>query len=87
MEWFQPTGPKARAPLIFGKYEIARTSDGRNRPSAAFRDRGRKESKLELTGDPGAYDPWSYDDLHRMYGSSKKRASFDSTAPRDMNMQ
>ena len=86
---FVPTGGVPPRPVVFGQYEVGRTSDpgALNYPSAAFKDGMSVSSKLETTGDPGAYDPWAHDDRRRMYGLSKNRKSFDSTAYRDLSLK
>ena len=94
---FQPQGSfqnavggKPGPPLPFGSYETGRSGDPRFHcePTAAFKDRMPRSSNVEKQmGDPGAYDPWAFDDQHRVFGYSKNRKSFDSTAIRDMNLR
>jgi len=87
-------GDRARTPVVFGNYEVGRTSYPLfpHQPTAPFKDTTPKESKLELTGDPGRYDPWAHEDrppwAHgRVLGHSKNRKSFDSTEFRKMSLQ
>ena len=83
-------GGMAPTPVLFGKYEVGRTSDPSvtHRPSASFMaDGGRMPVDLEGQGDPGAYDPWVHDDHRRIYGFSKSPKPFDSTAFRDMSLK
>ena len=89
MEWFKPHGPIPAPPAIFGQYEMARTSlpGAALDPSAAFQDTTSKASKVEITGDPGKYNPWEYDDRARLGGHSRKQRPFDSTAFRDLSMK
>ena len=78
-------------PVLFGKYEVGRTSDPSviNRPSASFKDGSLARTPPELVGkgDPGAYDPWAHVDHRRIYGYSKSPKPFDSTAFRDLSLK
>ena len=87
MERFVPYGQSARKPLVFGWYEVGRSSNPAvcGRPSSAFLDKRPQGAKLELTGDPGRYDPWAYDEMASL-GYSRSRKAFDATQARDMTM-
>jgi hypothetical protein len=67
---------------------VGRSSEPGNpvaqQPSPAFLDRVMQGLRTELSGDPGAYDPWFYDDKNRQFGFSRNRKPFDSTAVRNL---
>jgi len=88
-EFVPPISGKPRAPVNFGEYEVSRSSDPRvvHQRTAAFKTRAPKASKLEKTGDPGAYNPYHYDDEKRLQGGhSRKPKSFDSTQFRELGI-
>ena len=80
-------GAPPPTPVIFGWFEVGRTSDPQlfSRPSACFKDKLAQGTKTELTGDPGQYDPYAFDDTLRL-GYNKNRKPFDSTQYRDLHM-
>jgi hypothetical protein len=85
-----PSVPAPPTTAVFGDYEIGRTSDPDYplHQSAVFKDATPKSTKLELTGDPGAYEPWSFEEyLRRLHGNRKNSKPFDSTAFRDMSLK
>lgn len=82
------TGGKPRVPVSYGQYEIGRSKNpSRKSPftSPPFKDNMQQSVPLPPTGDPGAYDPYFYEDAgtNPAYNSSNKsRKPFDSTEVR-----
>ena len=95
-----PTRPPGRdsSPLIttrppttvlFNEFEVGRSANQMaSKSMPAFRDTTHKATPIEKTQVPvGAYDPYHYDDVNRMYGYSRVRRAFDSTDRRDMSLR
>ena len=84
------TGGMPRAPVAYGGYEIGRSKNpSRKSPftSPPFKDGMLQRSALPPQGDPGAYDPYFYEDAgtNPAYNSSNKnRKAFDSTEVREL---
>ena len=80
-------GPIPHVPAILGQFEIGRSGKPwfDNHPSAAFQDGMVKGLVTELTGDPGAYEPFAYANLGE-HAMRKVPRAFDSTGKRDMKM-
>ena len=84
------TGGMPRAPVAYGQYEIGRSKNpSRKSPftSPPFKDGMEQQVPLPSQGDPGAYDPFFYEDAGTnptMNSSNKARKPFDSTAVRDL---
>lgn len=90
MEFVPPASTgldRPKTPMVFGWYEVGRSSDPAvlRRQTPVFKDTTPQGTPLELTGDPGQYDPWAYDDLTSQ-GYNQNRKAFDSTSFREMNL-
>ena len=94
---FLPTGTGAiggsgvpRPPVMYGQYEMGRSKNpSRKSPfsSPSFKDGMMQMVPLPPTGDPGAYDPYFYEDAGTnptMNSSNKNRKPFDSTEVRSL---
>ena len=84
---FKPHGSVPQTPVIFGQFEVGRSSDewADLRPTSAFLDKRKQRPMLEKSGDPGQYDPWAYDALTSL-GYNQNRKAFDSTLARELNL-
>ncbi|KOO31769.1 hypothetical protein Ctob_007406 [Chrysochromulina tobinii] len=93
MEFAAPTitasaGGRPRVPVLFGQYEVGRTSKPwvRNQPSPWSLDELPKAVPLPPQGDPGAYDPFAFgfmSDEARVHGKNQHRPPFDSSQVRE----
>lgn len=82
------SGHRPPTPSIFNQYEVGRageTPEGKG--SHMFRSETKQQVGITASGEPGAYDPYLFDDYNRMYGYSKVRRAFDSTDVRKLNIQ
>ena len=93
MEFAAPTitasaGGRPRVPVLFGQYEVGRTSKPwvRTQPSPWSLDELPKAVPLPPQGDPGAYDPFAFgfmSDEARVHGKNQHRPPFDSSQVRE----
>jgi len=83
-------GGMPRAPVAYGQYEIGRSKiPSRKSPftSPPFADGMPQQVPLPPQGDPGAYDPYMYEDAGtnpQFNSNSKNRKPFDSTEVRSL---
>jgi hypothetical protein len=86
-----------RPPVAYGQYETGRSSrPAWNKPwgsagVAAFKDGMKQGVPLPPQGDPGAYEPYMYEDagtnpMHNSNASSETRKPFDSTEVRELKV-
>lgn len=86
----KPSGGVPRPPVAYGQYETGRSKNpSRKSPftSPAFKDGMQQSVALERTGDPGAYNPYFYEDSGTnpaFNSSNKNRKPFDSTEVRTL---
>ena len=85
------SGGVPRVPVAYGTYEVGRSSWQQTKnpkspfTSPAFADGMPQQAPLPQQGDPGAYDPYYYEDSGtnpEFNSSNKNRKPFDSTSER-----
>lgn len=81
---------RPRVPVAYGQYETGRSKNpSRKSPftSPAFKDGMEQQVPLPVQGDPGAYNPYYYEDSGtnpQFNSNSKNRKPFDSTQVREL---